>query len=157
MAKQPGPRNNPAAMTTIRRLTAATCGRALPLLEAQYREHRIQMGGSTLRKAVRELSQGRGLLLLASDREPVGVAVLSYTYALEHGGPAAWLDELYVVPERRGKGIGLALLKRGMAAARRAGCVFMELEVVAGHGRAARLYLREGFRKLPRTRYSRPL
>jgi GNAT superfamily N-acetyltransferase len=154
MAKRPPARNNPAAMATIRKLTRATCDRALPLLEAQYREHRIDMAGARLRKALRELVQGRGLVLLAWDGGPVGVAVLSHTFALEHGGKVTWLDELFVVPERRNQGIGLHLLRKARAAARQSGSRALELEVVEGHTRAARLYLREGFSRLPRTRYS---
>ena len=149
----------------IRTLTAATSTLALPLIEAQYREHDIPMGGARLRRALRLLlpragpaRSPAGAILLASDAlEATGVAVLSFTVTLEHGGRVAWLDELYVVPGRRGEGIGRALLMAALAAARRSGCKAVELEVVRGHDRAARLYLRESFHRLPRTRFSRAL
>ena len=158
----------------IRTLNAATSTLALPLIEAQYREHDIPMGGARLRRALRLLlpragtarspgagttrSSRAGAILLASDAlEATGVAVLSFTVTLEHGGRVAWLDELYVVPGRRGEGIGRALLMAALAAARRSGCKAVELEVVRGHDRAARLYLRESFHRLPRTRFSRAL
>lgn len=142
----------------IRKLTARTSAQALPLLEAQYREHDIDMGGARLRRALRLLLPRGGTVLLAMDRgEAVAVAVLSYVVALEHGGRVAWLDELYVVPARRGQGLGRALLLRAVAAARKAGCNSVELEVVRGHDRAARLYVRESFHRLPRTRFSRGL
>jgi len=127
----------------------------MPLLEAQYREHGIAMRGPLLRRALRTLLRGHGVALAALDPEPIGVAVLSWEWSLERAGRQAWLEELYVVPERRGHGVGLALLEKAFAAA--SGCVSMELEVIRGHDRAARLYLREGFEKLDRTRYSRPL
>lgn len=131
---------------------------ALPLIEAQYREHRIEMGGERLRRALDGLVRGRGVVLLArSGRSAVGVAVVSWTWTVERGGKTAWLDELYVAPALRGRGIGRRLLSRSLAEARRAGCASMELEVVRGHGRAARLYLRQRFSRLPRTRYSRAL
>ena len=138
----------------IRKLTARTAAQALPLLEAQYREHDIAMSGAPLRRALRLLLPRNGAIFMAGGD---GVAVLSYTVALEHGGRVAWLDELYVVPERRGRGLGRALLNRAVAAARKAGCKTVELEVVRGHERAARLYLRESCVRLPRTRFSRPL
>ena len=142
----------------IRTLTARTSTLALPLLEAQYREHDIQMGGAPLQRALRLLLPRGGAVLLASEgAEALGVAVLSYVVTLEHGGRVAWLDELYVAPQRRGAGVGRALLLRAVASARRSGCKTVELEVVRGHERAARLYLRESFHRLPRARFSRTL
>jgi GNAT superfamily N-acetyltransferase len=142
----------------IRRLTPRDCDLAQPLIEAQYREHGIAMGGPRLGRALRTLVRGKGLLLLSTDRAtPVGTAVLSWNYELERGGAVAWLDELYVVPERRGKGVGRALLRRALREARTEGCESVQLEVVRGHDRAARLYVREGFARLPRTRYMRVL
>ncbi|HEY5677293.1 MAG TPA: GNAT family N-acetyltransferase, partial [Myxococcales bacterium] len=109
-------------------------------------------------RALRELLRGKGLALIASEREAaLGVAILSFSHQLERGGATAWLDELYVVPERRGGGVGRALLRRALREARTEGCESVHLEVVRGHGRAAHLYVREGFRRLPRTRYMRVL
>ena len=141
----------------IRRLNAKSAAEAIPLLEAQYLEHHIDMRGARLRRALRLLLQGHGAVFVARKEGPVGLALLSYQITVEQGGRVAWLEELYVVPDRRGRGIGRALLKAALTEARRAGCVAVELEVVRGHERAARLYLREGFRKLPRDRFSRPL
>lgn len=143
----------------IRTLIAGEEDLALPLLEAQYREHRIALGGAPLRRALRQLlrSPERGAVLVACAAAPLGIAALGFTFSLEHAGAVAWLEELYVVPAARGRGVGGALLARGMRAAKRRGCVRLELEVVRGHERAARLYLRAGFARLPRLRYSRPL
>jgi len=142
----------------IRRLNRRDCDAALPLLEAQYREHRIEMKGAPLRRALRGLFGGKGIALLAWERAaPVGVAILSFSHQLERGGATAWLDELYVEPERRGRGVGRALLRRALREARKEGCESVHLEVVRGHDRAARLYVREGFQRLPRTRYLRVL
>jgi GNAT superfamily N-acetyltransferase len=152
MAEPIAPRNN--GVMLIRPLTLKTAPSALPLLEAQYREHDIDMGGPRLRRALHTLLGGNGVAFVALDPGPVGVAALPWTFSVERGGRQAWLEELYVVPERRGEGIGRTLLRHALAAARRRGCVTVELEVVRGHERAARLYLREGFRKLPRARYS---
>jgi GNAT superfamily N-acetyltransferase len=142
----------------IRKLTSRTAALAAPLVEAQYRDHGIAMGGARLRSALRLLLPRHGAVLIAVDGgAAVGVAVLAYIVSLEHGGRAAWLDELYVVPERRGHGVGRSLLSEAIATARRARCMTVELEVIRGHDRAARLYLREDFRRLPRTRFSRAL
>jgi RimJ/RimL family protein N-acetyltransferase len=78
---------------------------------------------------------------------------MAYTWTFEHGGRVAWLDELYVVPERRSRGIGRAMVARALAAAREAGCRAVDLEVDADHERAEHLYARHGFRRLARTRW----
>ena len=138
----------------LRKLNAANCHLALPLLEAQYREHDIELSGPRLLQAMRTLVDGNGVLILAGK---AGVAELSWQFSLERAGPVAWMEELYVTPELRGRGLGKRLIERAVREARKAGCVTLELEVVRGHERAAKLYLRQGFAQLPRLRYSRRL
>jgi GNAT superfamily N-acetyltransferase len=72
---------------------------------------------------------------------------------LQHGGKSAWLDELYVAPEYRGKGIGAALLRAALETAQRSGCAAVDLEVDEAHARAENLHKREGFEPLHRTRW----
>jgi GNAT superfamily N-acetyltransferase len=132
---------------------------AVRLLGLQFDEHGIELIDDELPEAVRALlvDPSRGAVLLAYDPQPVGIAVLAYTWTLERGGRAAWLDELFVVPERRDRGTGLAMLRRALAVARDAGCRAVDLEVDARHARAERLYEREGFRRLSRNRWARKL
>ena len=142
----------------IERLVRRQSGRALPLVQAQSREHHISLSAQALAEALRGLLPRRGALVLANEAgADIGVAALSFTWTLERGGKVAWLDELYVVPGQRGRGVGRRLLRRALREARAQGCRALELEVVLGHGRAASLYLREGFSDLRRSRYSRPL
>jgi GNAT superfamily N-acetyltransferase len=139
-----------------RKVSRSLLPKAFPLLEAQYREHGLPMGGARLRRAMRELILAEnGAMILTSDAS--GVAALSWQYSIERGGRVAWLEELYVTPDQRGRGIGKALLDAAAREAKKAKCVALELEVMHGHERAARLYLREGFEELPRRRYTRPL
>lgn len=143
-----------------------TIDEAIPLLIRQMEEHGIdlaRMGVATFEASVRALAEGsppRGAVLLArsSPETPViGVAVLAYTWTIEHGGACAWLDELYVSPSARGGGVGTALLHRAYEVARGDSCRAVDLEVDADHARVESLYLREGFRPLPRRRFSRTL
>lgn len=129
----------------------------LPMLATQLLEHGAALTADELARAARGLVEveGRGAILVARAPGPVGVAVLAYTWTLEHGGRAAWLDELYVVPERRGAGIGQRMLAAALAVARADGCLAVDLEVDADHARAESLYLREGFAALPRRRFAR--
>jgi GNAT superfamily N-acetyltransferase len=129
------------------------------LLRGQFDEHGIALDPDALRHAVRgALEQpSRGTFLLARSPAPIGLAYLAYTWTLEHGGPSAWLDELYVLPAERDRGVGTALLHAALEHAAREGCGAIDLEVETTHARAARLYAREGFRPHTRARWYRRL
>ncbi|MGH7822214.1 MAG: GNAT family N-acetyltransferase [Candidatus Binatia bacterium] len=132
----------------------------IALLAEQFREHRIDLERESLAAAVEGLiaNGGRGFILLARESgPPFGVACVSFTWTLEHGGRSAWLDELYVTPESRGRGTGKALLDEVLRRCRDAGCAAVDLEVDADHSRAANLYSREGFEPLPRRRWVKAL
>lgn len=143
----------------IEAATEQTLDAVLALLGAQLAEHAIDLPGSTLRDAVRGTLDDprRGAIFLAHDPEPVGVAVVAFTWTLEHGGLVGWLEELYVVPAERGRGLGGQLLEHVLGFARQAGCHAVELEVDAGHARAEHLYGRAGFTLQPRRRWTRRL
>jgi GNAT superfamily N-acetyltransferase len=145
---------------TIERLDSETYRVALPLLRTQLVEHGVALTATELEHGVRGLVsvEGRGALLVAREGERVlGVAALSYLWTLEHGGYAAWLDELYVLPEERERGLGSVLLSAALETARAAGAIALDLEVEASHARVEGLYLRNGFKRLPRGRFSLPL
>src|SRR5262245_47739336 len=148
------------AAPPIRPATPADRDAVVALLLAQLREHDIPTPEPLLARAVERLlaRPHRGRLLVATmDDRPIGVAALSFGWPLEHGGRGAWLEELYVLPDRRGQGIGTALLRAACACAAANGVVAIDLEVDAGHRQAERLYTREGFAPLPRARFVRRL
>lgn len=130
------------------------------LLDAQLSEHDIELAPAHLAAAIDGIFSGRGdgAFLVAVDADvPVGVAYLSFTWALEHGGRSAWLEELYVLPEHRGAGIGERLLHAAIEHARAAGAAAIDLEVDADHQRAEGLYARNGFMPHRRARWYRRL
>lgn len=144
----------------IRPATPADLHEVVELLAAQLAEHDIPLARADLSFAAEGILRvpDRGFVLLAVAPEgAVGVACASYSWTVERGGMVAWLDELYVVPARREHGIGNELLAEVIAAATRAGCPAMELEVETSHARAEHLYRRHGFKPLPRRRWTRPL
>ncbi len=132
----------------------------LALLRRQFRELEIAVPAARQERAVRGALRdpARGtFLLLHVGGPPAGVAYLSYQWTLEHGGRIAWLEELYVEPEQRSRGLGARLLRAALREARRRGCAAVDLEVETAHPRAANLYRRHGFRQLGRTRFVRRL
>lgn len=140
---------------TIAPATADDIEDVAQLLAAQFEEHAIALDDRTLRAAIRGAIEepSRGGFLVAHDGRPVGVAYVAYIWTLEHGGRSAWLEELYVVPVMRSRGVGTRLLREAMAHARAAGAAAIDLEVDAGHARAAHLYAREGFQAHRRARW----
>ena len=65
--------------------------------------------------------------------------------------------ELFVLPHLRGKGIGGLLIEETFDRAQARGCLAVDLEVEASHGRAASLYLRHDFVPHTRSRFVRKL
>jgi GNAT superfamily N-acetyltransferase len=132
----------------------------IQLLRTQLEEHDIVLTSAALERATRGLIEDHSLgriLTYKLEGELVGVAVISFLWTLEHGGPAAWLDEVYVEPTRRGHGIGKQLIEAAMQVARDSGCIALDLEVDAGHEAAERLYQRMDFRRHRRVRWVRML
>lgn len=132
----------------------------LDLLSRQFEEHEIEVTEGRLRYAVDAMlaDSNLGFFLLAQSGENVvGLACVSFCWTLEHGGKSAWLDELYVLPEFRGQGIGQALLNSVLKKAQILGAAAVDLEVDIEHRRAEGLYQRYGFQTLPRSRWVKSL
>jgi GNAT superfamily N-acetyltransferase len=130
------------------------------LLGVQLDEHGIDMPRDAVVRALHGIvtRPERGRVLVArKDGLAVGFAVLPFTWTVEHGGLSAWLDEVYVIPELREHGVGTKLLLVAMEVVRADGCIAIDLEVDADHARVESLYLRYGFRLLPRKRFARRL
>lgn len=90
------------------------------------------------------IESGEVTVLFAGDG-PDGFAELRFRPSLYTGALDAYLEELYVVPERRGHGLGRALLEAAMAHARKRGAAHIDLgtseDDTAGRG----LYESAGF------------
>jgi GNAT superfamily N-acetyltransferase len=86
-----------------------------------------------------------GLIYLVWDaNRAIAYLVICFDYSLEYRGKGAWVDELFVEPDHRQRGIGAHLLDLAESASREQGAQFLHLEV--GHGnRAIELYRRHGF------------
>lgn len=74
------------------------------------------------------------------DGAPVGFALFYPTYSTFSGKPGLWLEDLFVLPEARGKGAGLALLRRLAAIAVERGCGAVQWEVLDWNEPAIHFY-----------------
>jgi ribosomal protein S18 acetylase RimI-like enzyme len=120
----------------------------LPLVEAFQREEGYAAGDAALRDTLAWLLSEESAGRMLSAREgarALGYAALCFGYSIEFRGRDAFVDELYVIPERRGEGLGRALLCALEAEARASGVRRLHLEVEPHNDAARRLYAAEGF------------
>jgi diamine N-acetyltransferase len=94
---------------------------------------------------------------IVSGEETVGYAVLCFGWSIEWGGRDAFIDELYLEPAGRGRGLGRAALRALAEEARAAGVRALHLEVEAGNEAGEALYRSEGFEGKDRAMLSRAL
>ncbi|MGH9664397.1 MAG: GNAT family N-acetyltransferase [Bryobacteraceae bacterium] len=83
--------------------------------------------------------------ILTADRQDVGHIVVTLRYAMEYGGLVACLDDLYVAPSWRNKGISTAALLEARNFCERAGIRALTVEVGHNNGPAQTVYRRVGF------------
>jgi len=95
-------------------------------------------------RAERMLAAGELTVLLAGEG-PDGIAQLRLAPSIWSDAPGAYLEELYVAPPKRGRGIGRALLNAAMDAAREAGADHIDLNTAETDTAARALYESAGF------------
>jgi len=80
------------------------------------------------------------VLLAFEGESPVGFAVYFYNFSTWLGRPGLYLEDLFVKPEKRGKGYGRALLVELAKIARDRGCGRMEWAVLNWNEPAIKFY-----------------
>jgi ribosomal protein S18 acetylase RimI-like enzyme len=102
-------------------------------------------GAAVLEPRVRDhLARDLSVFILAGPPY-VGVAQLRFRDYLITGEPMCYLEELYVVPQRRREGHGRALMEAAMDSARERGATTIELGTATNDHAARALYDSLGF------------
>jgi ribosomal protein S18 acetylase RimI-like enzyme len=122
---------------------APAIGRLLDAFNREYDEP--SPGPVWLSRRIRALIADGDTLVLLGGRGPEGVAVLRFRRSIWSEGLECYLAELYVVPERRGRGLGRALLQTAMQLARERGADYMDLNTAESDVAARGLYESLGF------------
>ncbi|MGD9735512.1 MAG: GNAT family N-acetyltransferase [Solirubrobacterales bacterium] len=132
----------------VRRASAAdapTVARLLHDFNSEFEED--TSGVKALTGFIRPLLEsGEAAALLAGEAD--GFSLWRLRPSPYTGKPEAYLQELYVVPARRGNGIGRALLEATMNAAREAGATGIDLNTGESDSAARALYESAGFTNL---------
>jgi GNAT superfamily N-acetyltransferase len=81
-----------------------------------------------------------GCLLAEHDGQPAGFALYFFNYSTWLGRPGVYLEDIFVLPEFRGLGIGKELLQRVAAVAVERGCQRLQWEVLDWNTPAIEFY-----------------
>jgi GNAT superfamily N-acetyltransferase len=90
------------------------------------------------------LARGEVTVVLAGD-PPEGLALMRFRASLWSDSLDCYLEELYVVPDRRGQGVGRALMETALEVAREEGAIHMDLGTGEDDVAARALYEKLGF------------
>jgi ribosomal protein S18 acetylase RimI-like enzyme len=123
---------------------AGAIGRLLHDFNSEYDDY--TPGPDALAGRVRRLLAEGEITVLLAGTAPDGLAVLRFRPAIFTEGLECYLAELYVVPDRRGQGLGRALLEAAIDLARREGADHMDLGTSEDDVAARALYESAGFR-----------
>jgi ribosomal protein S18 acetylase RimI-like enzyme len=102
-------------------------------------------GPDSMAERVAELLAAGEITVLLAGAGPDGLALLRFRPDLWSAALECYLAELYVVPARRGRGLGRALMETALELARGRGAAWMFLGTSEADAAARALYERLGF------------
>lgn len=128
----------------IRRGTARDLPTILALIrglaEYEHLAHQVEATPSRLQRHGFGRRPYFETLICWRGRTPVGFALYVYTYSTFLGRPSLYLEDLFVLPEERGRGAGKALLRALAKIAVARGCGRMEWTVLDWNTPSIRFY-----------------
>jgi len=122
---------------------AATIGRLLHDFNREFDEPTPAPG--ELSRRVASLLGGGELTVLLGGAGPDGLIALRFRRAIWTRGLECYVAELYVVPDRRGEGLGRSLMEAALEAARERGADHIDLNTSDADVAARALYESLGF------------
>ena len=137
----------------IRDALPADDGALARLFAAQLTDHGVASDAAgTARSLELVRRQGERAQLLVAVREGAAVGLLfaNRFVSFERPGLGWFIEELFVAPEARRRGVARALLAELRRRAEAQGCSVLGLQLQQGHAAAAALYRELGFRWLER-------
>lgn len=141
-------------MTALTLATTDDLDRLLPLVRAFHEEGSIDVQEEDRLTGLTPLLEGSpygGVWLIGPPRSPIGYVVVCFGWSVEFGGMDGFVDELYIRPSVRGRGIGTEVLINLPKQLAKNGLKAIHLEVSRVAVRTQEAYKRAGFK--PRSDY----
>ncbi|MCF2872243.1 GNAT family N-acetyltransferase [Octadecabacter sp. G9-8] len=141
--------------TAIHLATPEDAPRVLPLIKAFHEEYGLERNDAEREAALMPLLQGSPLgavWLLGLAKAPTGYVIITFGWSMELGGMDAFVDELYIRPKVRKRGIASEALMTIAHSLSDVGVKALHLEVDRADLDTQRLYTRARFEL--RDRYS---
>jgi diamine N-acetyltransferase len=134
---------------TFRPAASGDLGELLGFSEALYLEDgtvrfECERASAGFRQLLENESLGR-VWMIDMDGRSVGYVVLTWGFSVEYWGRVGLVDELYLLPDHRDRGLGTAAMELAERACRERGVRAVQLEVSRTNVRAQKLYRRLGF------------
>jgi GNAT superfamily N-acetyltransferase len=118
------------------------------LARYEHLEHELDVDEGRLREHLFGPAPACGALLVEIGGTPVGFALFFESYSTFKTRPCLYLEDLFVMPEHRGKGAGLALLRALAATAVARGRPRLDWAVLDWNAPAIGFYEKQGARLL---------
>jgi ribosomal protein S18 acetylase RimI-like enzyme len=122
------------------------------LVAAFHKEAGIALSDGARSQGITTLLEGspHGVIyLIGPARAPIGYIVITFGWSLEFGGLDGFVDEVYVRPGVRGRGIASEVLQALPRALAGVGLKALHLEVDRSSEARQKLYARAGFKPRP--------
>ena len=136
----------------VREAQAADCDYILACAKDFHAEDGHQLtsqGALALEKAILaddETARFCTVFVAIHEGRAIGYLVISYYYSIEWGGLIATLDDIYLEPEKRGLGLGKAIMGELGLFLKTKGIGVIQLEVMGENTRAKAFYQDCGFK-----------
>lgn len=135
--------------TAIHLATPEDAPRLLTLIEAFHTEYGLTSTPEAREAALLPLLEGSPLgaaWLFGPAKAPTGYVIITFGWSMEFGGMDAFVDELYIRPTVRKRGIASEVLLAISASLKDVGVTALHLEVDRDDEATQRLYTRAHFK-----------
>jgi GNAT superfamily N-acetyltransferase len=114
------------------------------LAEYERLSHKVVVDEAQLRKSLFGPHPAAEVAIAYLDEQPAGFAVYLHNFSTFAGRPGLYLEDLFVEPQLRGKGIGKSLLAYLARLAEERGCARVDWAVLDWNEPAKRFYRKLG-------------
>lgn len=144
----------------VRRATASDVPALVALMRVFYAESSYPLDAVRAARTFEHLMAAPELgavWLVVADGQPGGFVVLTVAFSMEYGGLRGFVDDLFVAPDMRRRGLAAAALDAVRAECVRRGVRALLVETASSNAAALGVYRRAGFSETGRLLMTQPL